>query len=212
MSRPLDIGINQIKTLLMKMGKLSIDSTKEALEGFYSRQDVYAQTKMWSNTIQILAEQVEDRATELIALNQPMASDLRILKAYIKISYDLERYGRYAMDISEIMHQIGEWKEIDEHGLKVRQLGDTTLKVMQLSLDMIENMDASKIFEISEEETETDDLYSDNLKKLSECQGDPKAIVAYLLTIRYLERLADHGTYIAESMSYAVTGKRITIR
>ena len=140
MSRPLDIGINQIKTLLMKMGKLSIDSTKEALEGFYSRQDVYAQTKMWSNTIQILAEQVEDRATELIALNQPMASDLRILKAYIKISYDLERYGRYAMDISEIMHQIGEWKEIDEHGLKMRQLGDTTLKVMQLSLDMIKNM------------------------------------------------------------------------
>ena len=107
---------------------------------------------------------------------------------------------------------LNEWKEIDEHGLKVRQLGDTTLKVMQLSLDMIENMDASKIFEISEEETETDDLYSDNLKKLRECQGDPKAIVAYLLTIRYLERLADHGTYIAESMSYAVTGKRITIR
>ncbi|MCJ7731040.1 hypothetical protein MUP51_01875 [Candidatus Bathyarchaeota archaeon] len=212
MSRPLDIGINQIKTLLMKMGKMSIDSTRQALEGFYSRQDTYAQTKMWSNTIQILAEEVEDRATELIALNQPMASDLRILKAYIKISYDLERYGRYAMDISEIIHQIGEWRQIDDQGLTVETLGDTTLQVMQLSLEMIDNMDETRIFELSKIETATDDLYVDNLRKLSECKGDPKAIVANLLTIRYLERLADHGTYIGESISYAATGKRITIR
>ena len=212
MSRPLDIGINQIKTLLLKMGKMSINATQEALESFYKRQDAYAQTKMWSNTIQILAEEVEDRATELIALNQPMAGDLRILKAYIKISYDLERYGRYAMDVSEIIHQIGEWKPIDDHDLTVKELGDTTLQVMKLSLDMIETMDETKIFEVSKAETATDDLYDENLKKLSQCNGDPKAIVAYLLTIRYLERLADHGTYIAESISYASTGKRITVR
>ncbi len=151
MSRPLDIGINQIKTLLMKMGKMSIDSTRQALEGFYSRQDTYAQTKMWSNTIQILAEEVEDRATELIALNQPMASDLRILKAYIKISYDLERYGRYAMDISEIIHQIGEWQQIDDQGLTVETLGDTTLQVMQLSLEMIDNMDETQDIRVKQD-------------------------------------------------------------
>ena len=212
MSRPLDIGINQIKALLMKMGKISMDSTRQALDGFFSKEDVYAQTKSWSNIIQILAEEVEDGATELIALHQPMASDLRILKAYIKIAYDLERYGRYAMDISEIIHQIGEWSKIDERGLNVEKLGETTLQVMQLSLDMIENMDETKIFELSKIETATDDLYSENLRKLSDCKGDPKAIVAYLLTIRYLERLADHGSYIAESISYAATGKRISIR
>ena len=212
MSRPLDIGIHQIKTLLMKMGKISLDSTKQAFDGFMSNEDTNAQTKMWSNTIQILAEEVEDRATELIALNQPMASDLRILKAYIKISYDLERYGRYAMDISEIIHQIGSWGKLDEPGLTVDKLGEATLKVMQLSLEMIDKMDETKIFELSKMETLTDDLYRDNLRKLSQCKGDPKAIVANLLTIRYLERLADHGTYIAESISYAATGKRITIR
>ena len=212
MSRPLDIGINQIKALLMKMGKMSLDSTRQALDGFFSKEDVYAQTKSWSNIIQILAEEVEDGATELIALHQPMASDLRILKAYIKIAYDLERYGRYAMDISEIIHQIGEWSKIDERGLNVEKLGETTLQVMQLSLDMIENMDETKIFELSKIETATDDLYFENLRKLSDCKGDPKAIVAYLLTIRYLERLADHGSYIAESISYAATGKRISIR
>ena len=212
MSRPLDIGINQIKVLLMKMGKMALDATRQALEAFYNREDNYAQTKMWSNTIQILAEEVEDTATELIALNQPMASDLRILKAYIKISYDLERYGRYAMDISEIIHQIGIWDEISGDDLTVKELGETTLQVMELSLDMIDTMDATKIFELSKIETSTDDLYFENMRKLSECKGDPKAIVAYLLTIRYLERLSDHGSYIAESISYAATGKRISIR
>ena len=212
MSRPLDIGINQIKTLLMKMGQIAMDSTKLALNGFYQKEDTYAQNKMWSNTIQILAEEVEDQATELIALHQPMASDLRILKAYIKISYDLERYGRYAMDISEIMHQVGEWSDVDCPELTVKELGETALQVMELSLNMIDTMDATKIFELSNIETNTDDLYFGNMRKLSECKGDPKAIVAYLLTIRYLERLADHGSYIAESISYAASGKRISIR
>lgn len=211
MSRPLDIGIDQIKALLMKMGKLAMDSTKLALEGFHQRDDNYAQTKMWSNMIQILAEEVEDQATELIALHQPMASDLRILKAYIKIAYDLERYGRYAMDISEIIHLIGKWGEIN-NDLTVRELGETTLQVMEMSLEMIDTRNETKIFELSKIETATDDLYFENLRKLSECKGDPKGIVANLLTIRYLERLADHGSYIAESISYAATGKRISIR
>lgn len=212
MSRPLDIGINQIKTLLLKMGQIATDSTQLALDGFYKIEDTYAQNKMWSNTIQILAEEVEDQATELIALHQPMASDLRILKAYIKISYDLERYGRYAMDISEIMHQVGEWPDVDGVELTVKELGETAFKVMKLSLEMVDTMDATKIFELSKIESTTDDLYLENMKKLSEYGGDPKSILAYLLTIRYLERLADHGSYIAESISYAATGKRISIR
>lgn len=211
MSRPLDVGINQIKTLLMKMGKMAMDSTQLALEGFHKRDDTYAQTKMWSNTIQILAEEVEDQATELIALHQPMASDLRILKAYIKIAYDLERYGRYAMDISEIIYRIGKWGKIND-SLTVKELGESALHVMELSLEMINTMDETKIFELSKIETATDDLYLENMRKLSECKGDPKGIVAYILTIRYLERLADHGSYIAESISYASTGKRISIR
>jgi phosphate transport system protein len=194
------------------MGQIAMDSTKHALNGFYQKEDTYAQNKMWSNTIQILAEEVEDQATELIALHQPMASDLRILKAYIKIAYDLERYGRYAMDISEIMHQVGEWSEIEGPELSVKELGEAALQVMTLSLEMVETMDETKIFELSKVETNTDDLYTENMRKLSECKGDPKAIVAYLLTIRYLERLADHGSYIAESISYAATGKRISIR
>ena len=212
MSRPLDIGVNQIKSLLIKMGKLGEEATEKALESFYKGEDIYVQIRAISNTIQMMAEEVEDRSTELIALHQPMASDLRILKAYIKIAYDLERFGRYAMDIGELQHRLGEWKSLEREGLTVRELASKTLQVMEMSLQMIETMDAKMIFDLSKVETETDDLYFENVKKLTECKGDPKTVAAYLLTIRYLERIADHGSYIAESISYASTGKRITIR
>ncbi|MFH2110593.1 MAG: PhoU domain-containing protein [Candidatus Bathyarchaeota archaeon] len=212
MSRPLDVGISQIKTLLIKMGKLSRNSTKFALDHFFKGEEAYTQVRAWSNTVQLMAEEVEDRATELIALHQPMAGDLRILKAYIKIAYDLERYGRYAMDVSEIQYRLGEWKPLEENDLKVKELVDKTIQVMDMSLTMIETMDEKMIFDLSKVETETDDLYFENMRRLSECKGDPKTVVAYMLTIRYLERLADHGSYIAESISYAATGKRISIR
>lgn len=212
MSRPLDMGISQIKTLLIKMGRLSRNSTKYALEHFFKGEEVYTQVRAWSNTVQLMAEEVEDRATELIALHQPMAGDLRTLKAYIKIAYDLERYGRYAMDISEIQYRLGEWKPLEDETLKVKELVDKTLQVMDMSLTMIETMDEKMIFDLSKAESETDDLYFENMRRLSECKGDPRTVAAYLLTIRYLERLADHGTYIGESISYAATGKRISIR
>ena len=212
MSRPLDIGVGQIKSLLIKMGRLGVEATEKALESFYKGEDIYFQIRAMSNTIQMMAEEVEDRATELIALHQPMASDLRILKAYIKISYDLERYGRYAMDISELQYRVGEWAPLEEEGLTIRELASKTLQTMEMSLQMIETMDAKMIFDLSKIETDTDDLYFKNMKKLTECDGAPKTVVAYLLTIRYLERIADHASYIAESISYASTGKRITIR
>jgi len=211
MSRPLDIGLNQIKTLLIKMGRLSQEAIELSLRGFFDGEDTYVQTRAWSNTILILSEEVEDRATELMALHQPMAGDLRTLKAYIKIAYDVERFGRYAMDISDIRNRIGEWKPYpDEEGF--RQMAEKTVDSVAMSLKFIETMNERLMWDMSKLEAETDELYLANLSRLSESTEQSKTIIAYLLTIRYLERIADHASYISESISYAVTGKRVTLR
>ena len=99
----------RIKSLILKMGKLTEDSLKLAMDGFVKKEDVSVQVMSWSNTILILSEEVEDRATELIALQQPMAGDLRTLKSYIKIAYDIERFSRYALDISDILNRLEDW-------------------------------------------------------------------------------------------------------
>lgn len=211
MSRPLDIGLNQIKTLLIKMGRLSTEALELSLKGFFEGGDTYVQTRAWSNTILILSEEVEDRATELMALHQPMASDLRTLKAYIKIAYDVERFGRYAMDISDIRNRIGDWEPYpDEEGF--RQMAEKTKESVAMSLEFIETMNERLMWDMSKLEAETDELYLANLGRLSESTEHSKTIIAYLLTIRYLERIADHASYISESISYAVTGKRVSLR
>lgn len=211
MSRPLDIGLSQIKSLLIKMGRLTMEALELSLKGFFDGEDTYVQTRAWSNTILILSEEVEDRATELMALHQPMASDLRTLKAYIKVAYDLERFGRYAMDISEIRNRIGGWEPIpDENGF--REMGEKTKECVAMSLEFIETMNERLMWDMSKLESETDELYLANLARLTESKMHGRTIIAYLLTIRYLERIADHASYISESISYAVTGKRVSLR
>jgi len=211
MSRPLDIGLGQIKSLLIKMGRLTMEALELSLKGFFDGEDTYVQTRAWSNTILILSEEVEDRATELMALHQPMASDLRTLKAYIKVAYDLERFGRYAMDISEIRNRIGGWEPIpDENGF--REMGEKTKECVAMSLEFIETMNERLMWDMSKLESEIDELYLANLARLTESKMHGRTIIAYLLTIRYLERIADHASYISESISYAVTGKRVSLR
>jgi phosphate transport system protein len=213
MRRPLDLGLEQIQHLLVKMGNLAIQSLDLALKGFFEDEDVYIQLRAWSNTILLLSEEVEDRATELMALHQPMAGDLRTLKAYIKVAYDIERYGRYSMDISEIKSQLGEWDMIPNgEGYSFKELGETVQKCLSMSIKYLETMDKEAIFELSQIEAESDELYKKNLQKLWESELPTKTIMAYTLTIRYLERIADHSSYISESIYYAITGRRVSLR
>lgn len=213
MRRPLDLGLEQIQHLLVKMGNLAIQSLDLALKGFFEDEDVYVQLRAWSNTILLLSEEVEDRATELMALHQPMAGDLRTLKAYIKVAYDIERYGRYSMDISEIKSQLGEWDMIpNSEGYSFKELGETVQKCLSMSIKYLETMDKEAIFELSQIEAESDELYKKNLQKLWESELPTKTIMAYTLTIRYLERIADHSSYISESIYYAITGRRVSLR
>jgi len=212
MARPLDQGIVRIKNLVLKMGKLTEDSLKLAMDGFVKKEDVSVQVRAWSSTILILSEEVEDRATELIALQQPMAGDLRTLKAYIKIAYDIERFSRYSLDISDILNRLEDWPAF-EGELKLEEMSEKTIKTVALSIRLIQEMDEKLIFELSSIEAETDELYLYNLGVLAEAKkADPKTVIAYILTVRYLERIADHASYIAESLTYAATGKRMILR
>jgi phosphate uptake regulator len=81
-----------------------------------------------------------------------------------------------------------------------------------MSIKYLETMDKEAIFELSQIEAESDELYRKNLEKLWESELPTKTIMAYTLTIRYLERIADHSSYISESIYYAITGRRVSLR
>lgn len=212
MERPLGIGVEQIQSLLVKMGNLSVDAISMALRGFHKQEDVHVQIHAWSNTLLILSEEVEDRATEMMALHQPMAGDLRSLKAYIKVAYDMERFGRYAHDISNILLHLDRWEPYSDGDISVKEMGEKVVEVVKLAVKIIDTRDQSLIWKLSEAEAEIDEIYLTNLKSLGNSEANVKTVIANLLTIRYLERIADHASYVAESITYAETGKRITLR
>ncbi len=213
MSRPIDVGLKQIKTLLLKMGDLAKDTLALSVKGFFDEEDVYLRVKSGSNMLLILSEEVQDKVTEQIVLYQPMAGDLRTLRAYIKIAYDLERFGRYAYDISDIAHRLGTWKPFSNGELLLDDMENKVQDIVKIAIKLIESEDESLIKRVSELEDNIDLLYFDNLKLLIDSRKtDTKTVIAYLLLIRYLERIADHASYIGESITYAYTGERVNLR
>lgn len=92
------------------------------------------------------------------------------------------------------------------------ELGETVKNCLSSSIEYLETMDKDAIFELSKIEAESDELYRKNLEQLWESQLPIKTVMAYTLTIRYLERIADHSSYISEAIYYAITGRRISLR
>jgi len=94
----------------------------------------------------------------------------------------------------------------------VEEMGEKVINIVKLAVELIETRQQSIIWKLSEMEAEIDELYLKNLAKLGVSKAEAKTVIAYLLTVRYLERIADHASYVAESVTYAETGKRIVLR
>jgi phosphate transport system protein len=132
----------------------------------------------------------------------------------MKISYNLARYGRYALDISQI------YEKLDGLGLcedwvrnHVAEMGRKVLQMIRISVDMLENRDVKMAKDLSELENQVGEMYFKFLDELiDETSGVTKCIVSSVLVVRYLERIADHATYIGESVVYIVTGERVMLR
>jgi phosphate transport system protein len=77
-------------------------------------REAYNEIREMSDTLMAMADHVEGKAFELIARFQPVASDLRTIKSYMKIAYDFARFGRYALDISFVNKRLGGLKNCEE--------------------------------------------------------------------------------------------------
>lgn len=100
LSRLLDVGLEQLTAIVLKMSEVAEKTVGTSIAGFMDGRDVSEQVRELSEMLVAMTVSVEDKAFELIVKYQPVASDLRIINSYMKIAYDFERYGRYAWDIS----------------------------------------------------------------------------------------------------------------
>jgi phosphate transport system protein len=154
--------------------------------------------------------EIEDKCIQLIATQQPMASDLRIIMAVVNIVTELERIGDHAEGIAKIVIMIG-----DEPPLKpiidLPRMAEKTADMLHRSLDAFYSQDSGLAKKIAHEDDEVDALYDQVYRELlSFMAEDPKTITraTRLIWVAHnLERSADRVTNICERVVFTVTGK-----
>lgn len=159
-------------------------------------------------------EIIEERAIELIALQQPAAKDLRILFSAIKIVTDLERMGDYCVNIAKEVILIGK----EEHIKDIKEI--VTMK--EIILDMITDTkesflkeDAYEALKVGKQDSLLDELYremyNEMLLKINENKDNISQGARLLFVGRYLERIGDHLTNVCEKIIYIIKGERVEI-
>jgi len=155
---------------------------------------------------------IEDKCMVLIARQQPMAKDLRIIGTGLKITTDLERVGDHAYDIANIAIEIGD-KPLIKPLIDLPRMSVLALKMLNDSLAAYTNLDISLAEQVCIDDDAVDDIYHQTVRDLlTYMMEDPTTIsqaTQLLFVARYLERMADHATNIAEWVIYLVTGQRL---
>ena len=135
MKRLIDAGLEQLAGMLFRMGELAQTTVSLAIMNYIDGTHAPEQVKQHSQTLSGMAEPIEDMAFEIISRFQPVASDLRIVKSYMKICYDFKRYGRYALDISQIYERIREAGQCDPSLHKtIEKMAIETLEMVGTSI------------------------------------------------------------------------------
>jgi phosphate transport system protein len=212
MSRLLDTGLEQLTTILFRMGEVAQRAINIAVDGFLEGEDVGDEVHELSELLVSMTVTAEDKAFELIVKYQPVASDLRIINSYMKIAYDMERYGRYAWDVSFTHKKLADCSECVQSSELMDEITKKTLQMVDTSIKAIRDNDADMAKTLAKTENEVDEIYSAYLDLLSKAPPKTKCLVCNLLVVRYLERIADHATYIGESIVYIATGEKVSLR
>jgi phosphate transport system protein len=208
----LDVGLEQLTVIVFKMGEVAERAIGVSIRGFMKGQDVTGPVHDLSDMLNTMTVEVEDKAFELIVKYQPVASDLRIINSYIKIAYDFERYGRYAWDISFTHKKIAQSEPCHDYLGTMNELTEKVSSMVTKSILALKRHDAELAKTLASTENEVDDLYFKFLSQISEVPIDKKFAMCNLLISRFLERIADHATYVCESVIYMVTGEKISLR
>ncbi|MGB9960302.1 MAG: phosphate signaling complex protein PhoU [Candidatus Bathyarchaeales archaeon] len=214
MSRLIDVGLEELSAMLHRMGELAYRAVFTSVRDCLENKNACEEIGELSEVLILMANQIEDKAFELIARFQPVASDLRTITSYMKIAYDFARFGRYALDISYTNTRLGGISSCDKWVFSyIRELSDAALNMIRTSIDSLRSHNPQLAEIVSEKEKEVDKMYFDFLDNLIEKADMPlKCAVSSVLIVRYLERIADHATYICESIIYIATGQKVVLR
>ena len=202
--------LEKLNANILKMGKMieiAIESTVIALMG----RDIQAASTVSENdeAIDNMEREIEALCMKLLLQQQPVATDLRVITAALKMVTDMERIGDHAADIAELVLQIPDCKynKMDT----ITEISTQIIKMIHDSVNSLIKRNYDKAQIVIAQDDIVDNLYheikSDLIQKIKKTD-DGEQILDYLLIARYFERIGDHATNIAKWVVFAITGKK----
>jgi phosphate transport system protein len=211
--RRLDSEIEELNHALMEMGSLVASSVHRSARSLIEKSQILAHQVIRDEArIDQMEIQIDELATNMIALSQPVARDMRFVTVAIKINTDLERMGDLAVLIVERSLSL---MNLPSHpaAARIPELSQLVETMVLKSLESFVNRDAEMANELIGSDDAVDELRNSIAQDLvvamqKDAESIPRAL-DLLLIARHLERIADHATYIAADVIFLVKGSDV---
>ncbi len=205
--------LDALKHRLLHMGSLVEAQTTKALVSLMERRAELAQIVIAGDAaVNRLQIEIDDRCLKMLALQQPMATDLRLITSAMKMGADLERIGDQAVNIAETAMRLLETPPLKPL-IDIAEMSEIAQKMTRDSLDAFVRRDADLAREVLHRDDQVDDLKDRVFRVLlTHMMADPGTIeraLGLILISRNIERIADHATNIAEDVIFLVEARDV---
>lgn len=213
MSKHLQRDLDSLKKKLLSMGAMVENATNMSIAALVDRRSELAYEVMnGDDTIDQVEIDIEEDCLKILALHQPVATDLRFVVSVMKVNNDLERMGDLAINIAERASYLSTHEPIGVP-LDFEKMADQVRAMVKQSLDAVVNLDTALARRVCQQDDAVDDANRNMFVVLQEqMRREPDTIeraIHLLSTSRHLERIADLATNIAEDVIFMVDGEII---
>jgi phosphate transport system protein len=213
MSRTVDPLLVELRRKLLRMGSLAEAILEKSLRALWARDAALAR-EVAKDDLEIdrLDVEIDEGVLRLLALQAPVANDLRHVVAVKMITTDLERVGDLARNIAKCALRLASQPEAAFPG-KLRDLADDSKRLLRESLDSFTDFDVAKAEAVLREDDVVDESEGQVIQQAIRALGENPALapqeVDFILIAKHLERVADHATNIAEDVILAAQARNV---
>ncbi len=206
MERHFERELESLKTMIIKMGSLVEASLLDALTAVFDGNEDLAQRVVDADQrVNTLEVEIDNAVVDILALKQPVASDLRLILSVQKLNNDLERIGDHAVNIAESALGL-EGSLEKEQMLEIPKMAEITRSILRDAIDSFIHLDVKLAQTVLEQDDEVDDLnremYHEAIAMIKTDSSDVKGPMHLLRISKNLERVADLATNIAEEVIF----------
>ena len=206
-------GLDELKEKLLRMGGLAEQAIDRATEAYRTRDSKFCQMVLTGeNAINEAEREIDELALDLLAMQQPMAIDLRFILAVLKINADLERVGDQAVNIAQSAMRVMRHPQVKPY-VDLPRMSELAEAMVRDSLNALVRGDQELAQSVLRRDDQVDrlrdQLFRELLTYMMEDSAQVFAAFELILVAKNLERIGDHATNIAEDVIYFVAGRDV---